>query len=83
MRDTNKLAVRAYQFIYSIVKTSKPFIWDEVADAFPDEDIMVLQRPTMERVNLKYLPWPENDQPAEALFKYDMDVFGTYHFQVL
>ncbi|CAN9079350.1 unnamed protein product [Alternaria alternata] len=83
MRDTNKLAVRAYQFIYSIVKTSKPFIWDEVADAFPDEDIMVLQRPTMERVNLKYLPWPENDQPAEALFKYDMDVFGAYHFQVL
>jgi hypothetical protein len=44
---------------------------------------MVLQRPTMERVNLKYLPWPENDQPAEALFKYDMDVFGAYHFQVL
>ncbi|CAN9080203.1 unnamed protein product [Alternaria alternata] len=83
MRETNTLAARAYQFIYSIVKTSKPFIWDDVADAFPDEDIIVLQQPAAGRVDPKYSPWPDNDQPVEALFKYEVDGFGAYHFQVL
>ncbi|CAN9443338.1 unnamed protein product [Alternaria alternata] len=72
MRETNTLAARAYQFIYSIVKTSKPFIWDDVADAFPDEDIIVLQQPAAGRVDPKYSPWPDNDQPVEALFKYEL-----------
>ncbi|CAN9149101.1 unnamed protein product [Alternaria alternata] len=83
MRETNTLAARAYQFIYSIVKTSKPFTWDDVADAFPDEDIIVLQQPAAGRVDPKYSPWPDNDQPVEALFKYEVDGFGAYHFQVL
>jgi hypothetical protein len=83
MRDTNTLAARAYQFIYSIVKTSERFVWADVADAFPDKDIMVLQQPAVGKVDPKYLPWPENDQTVEALFGYEMDGFGTYHFQVL
>ena len=54
MRDTNMLAARAYQFIYLIVKTSEPFVWADVADAFPDEDIMVLQQPAVGKVDPKY-----------------------------
>jgi hypothetical protein len=83
MRDTNMLATRAYQIIYSIVKTSEPFVWADVADAFPDENIVVLQQPATAKVDRKYLPWPDSDQPMEALFRYDMDGFGTYHFRVL
>ena len=77
------LAARAYQFIYSIVKTSSPFVWPDIADAFPDEVIMVLQQPAAGKVDPKYLPWPDNDQPTDKLFRYEMDGFGNYHFHAL
>jgi len=83
MCDTNMLASRAYQVVYSIVKTSKPYVWADIADAFPDEVIMVLQQPAPAKVDPQYLPWPDNDQPAEALFRYEMDNFGNYHFHML
>jgi hypothetical protein len=84
MRDANKLAARAYQLVYSIVKTSNPSVWADIADAFPDEDIVVLQQqPAAEKVDAKYLPWPDNNQPTEELFRYEIDGFGTYHFQAL
>ncbi|KAL1801751.1 hypothetical protein ACET3X_002093 [Alternaria dauci] len=83
MRNTNALAVRAYQIVYSIVKTSKPFVWAEVADAFPDEDITVLLQPAASKTDRKYLPWSDNDQPIETLFSYRMDGFGGYQFQML
>ncbi|KAB2109827.1 hypothetical protein AG0111_0g1410 [Alternaria gaisen] len=84
MYDTNKLAARAYQIIYSIVKTSRPSVWADVAAAFPDEDIMVLlQQPAAGKLDSKYLPWPDDDQPNDGLFRYDVDEFGTYHFHPL
>lgn len=83
MCDTNALASRAYQFIYSIVKTSSPFVWPDIADAFPDEVIMVLQQPAAGKVDPKYLPWPDNDQPTDKLFRYEMDGFGNYYFHAL
>jgi hypothetical protein len=83
MCDTNALASRAYQFIYSIVKTSSPFVWPDIADAFPDEVIMVLQQPAAGKVDPKYLPWPDNDQTTDKLFRYEMDGFGNYHFHAL
>ncbi|RYN18350.1 hypothetical protein AA0112_g11629 [Alternaria arborescens] len=83
MCDTNALAARAYQFIYSIVKTSEPFVWAEIADAFPDEVIMVLRPPAEGKVDPKYLPWPDNDQPTEKLFRYELDGWGNYHFHAL
>ncbi|CAN9305979.1 unnamed protein product [Alternaria alternata] len=83
MRDTNALAARAYQFIYSIVKTSEPFVWADIADAFPDEVIMVLQQPAAVKVDPRYLPWPDNDQPIEALLRYEIDRFGNYNFHTL
>jgi hypothetical protein len=86
MCDTNALAARAYQFIYSIVKTSEPFVWADIADAFPDEVIMVLRPPPYAagtKVDHKYLPWPDNDQPTEKLFRYELDGWGNYHFHAL
>lgn len=83
MCQTNMLAARAYQVVYLIVKTSKPFIWADVADAFPDEVVMVLQQPPAGKIDPTYLPWPDNDQPSEALFRYEMDGFGNYHFHML
>jgi hypothetical protein len=83
MCETNAFAARAYQVIYSIVKTSKPFVWPDVADAIPDEVIMVLQQPATGKVDPQYLPWPDNNHPSEALFRYEMDGFGNYHFHML
>ncbi|KAI4942805.1 hypothetical protein J4E91_009725 [Alternaria rosae] len=83
MCDTSMLASRAYQVIYSIVKTSKPYVWADIEDAVPDEVIMVLQQPAPAKVDPQYLPWPENDQSSEALFRYEMDNFGNYHFHML
>jgi hypothetical protein len=83
MRETNMLAARAYQVVYSIVKTSRPFVWTDVADAFPDEVIMVLQQPATGKMDPQYLPWPGNDELNEALFRYEMDGFGNYHFHML
>ncbi|KAG9187290.1 hypothetical protein G6011_05161 [Alternaria panax] len=93
MCQTNELAARAYQVVYSIMKASGTFVWDEVADAFPDEVMMVLQMPTTAIqmrdvgkkgvVDPKYVPWPDNDQPSEALFRYEIDEFGNYHFHML
>jgi hypothetical protein len=86
MCDTNALAARAYHFIYSIVKTSEPLVWADIADAFPDEVIMVLRPPPYAagtKVDHKYLPWPDDDQPAEKLFRYELDGWGNYHFHAL
>lgn len=83
MCDTNMLASRAYQVIYTIVKTSKPHIWADIEDAVPDEVIMMLQQPAPVKVDPQYLPWPNNDQSSEALFRYEMDNFGNYHFHML
>jgi hypothetical protein len=83
MCESNALAARAYQVIYSIVKTSKAFVWADVADAFPDEIIMVLQQPAAGKVDPKYLPWPDNDQQSETLFRYEMDGYGNYYFHML
>jgi hypothetical protein len=83
MCDTNMLASRAYQVVYSIVKTSKPYVWADIADVFPDEAIMVLQQPAPPKTDPQYVPWPDNDESSEALFRYEMDNFGNYHFHML
>jgi hypothetical protein len=83
MGETSALASRAYQVVYSMVKTSKPYIWADILDVFPDEVVMVLQQPAPAKVNKQYLPWPDNDQPPQGLFRYEMDNFGNYHFHML
>jgi len=83
MRETNVIAARAYQVIYSIVKTSNPNLWIDVADAFPDEMAMVVQQPAPSIFDPKYLPWPGREQSSDALFRYELDNFGNYHFHLL
>ncbi|KAF1832239.1 hypothetical protein BDW02DRAFT_600108 [Decorospora gaudefroyi] len=83
MGETSMVAGRAYQVLYSIVKTSKPYVWDAVAEVFPDEVAMVLQQPASGQVDPRYLSWPAKDQLSEALFQYELDGFGNYHFHML
>ncbi|KAL7770332.1 hypothetical protein CFE70_000265 [Pyrenophora teres f. teres 0-1] len=83
MRETNSLAARAYQVVYSIVKTSDPSVWVDIADAFPDEMAMVVQQPASTLFDPKYLPWPGKEQSSDALFRYELDDFGNYHFHML
>ncbi|EDU41093.1 conserved hypothetical protein [Pyrenophora tritici-repentis Pt-1C-BFP] len=83
MRETNSLAARAYQVVYSIVKTSDPSVWVDIADAFPDEMTMVVQQPASVPFDPKYLPWPGKEQSSDALFRYELDDFGNYHFHML
>jgi hypothetical protein len=83
MSETNTVAARAYQVLYFIVKTSKPFIWNEIMEVFPDEMNLVLQQPRPAKPDAQYLPWPGRDQSSEALFRYEFDGFGNYHFHAL
>jgi hypothetical protein len=81
--DTNAIAARAYRVLYSIVKMSKPSVWNLVVDAFPDEVALLLQQSVPVNPDLQYLPWPEHDQPSEALFQYEADSSGDYHYRLL
>jgi hypothetical protein len=83
MRSSNIVAARAYALLYSIVKTSKPFVWCDIADAFPDEVTMVPQQPASGKVDPQYLPWPAQNEPSEALFRYELDGFGNYQYRLL
>jgi hypothetical protein len=83
MAKTNTIAARAYRVLYSIVKMSKPFVWHLVIDAFPDEVAMMLQVPVPVNPDPQYLPWPNTDQPSEALFRYEVDSFGEFHYRLL
>jgi hypothetical protein len=89
MAETNALAARAYQVLYSIVKTLEPLVWDGIMDVFPAEldlDVMtlLLQQPMAPpKANAQYLPWPGRDQPSETLFRYEFDGFGNYSFHAL
>jgi hypothetical protein len=90
MRETNAVAARAYQVLNSIVKTSKPFVWNDIMDAFPNDlypDVMdlVMQhyKPMDVRADAKYLPWPGRDLPSETLFRYEFDGFGNCSFHAL
>ncbi|KAF1935361.1 hypothetical protein EJ02DRAFT_131635 [Clathrospora elynae] len=83
MRETNSMAARAYQVLYSIVKTSRPHIWDDISDAFPDDMTILLQQPASGKIDLRYMPWPGHDRPSEVLFRYELDGFGNYQFHLL
>jgi hypothetical protein len=82
MGETNNIAARAYQVLYSIVKMSKPFVWNLVMDAFPDEVALMLQQPVPVNPDPQYLPWPDEDQ-AETLFQYEVDSYGDFRYRLL
>jgi hypothetical protein len=83
MRSSNMVAGRAYEVLYSIVKTSKPHVWADIADAFPDEITVVPQQPASGEADPQYIPWPGQNEPTEALVRYEVDSFGNYHCQLL
>ena len=79
MRETNIIAARAHQLVYSLVKTSKPDVWTSVADAFPDDLTIVLLHPPPAPINQKYVPWPVEEQPIDAWFEQDLNSFYGYN----
>ncbi|KAL6159208.1 hypothetical protein ACJQWK_04085 [Exserohilum turcicum] len=85
MRDNNIMAARAHQVVYSIVKTSKPYVWAGVADAFPDDFTTILYPPVLvpTQVDAKYVPWPANEQAVDAWFDYDLDTFFGFHYPII
>ncbi|USP81639.1 uncharacterized protein yc1106_08913 [Curvularia clavata] len=78
MRETNIIAARAHQVVYSLVKTSQPHIWTSIADAFPDDLTIVLLHPGPAPINPKYVPWPAEEQPMDAWFENDLNSFYGY-----
>ncbi|RMZ74495.1 fungal specific transcription factor domain-containing [Pyrenophora seminiperda CCB06] len=83
LRETNNVAARAYQVVYSIVKTSDPNVWVDIADIFPNEMTMVVQQPASSTFDAKYMPWPGKQPSSDALFRYELDNFGNLHFHLL
>ena len=81
MRETNIIAARAHQVVYSLVKTSKPHVWTSIADAFPDDFTIVLLHPgPAPTIDPKYVPWPAEEQPMDAWFEQDLNSFYGYEY---
>lgn len=80
MRETNIIAARAHQVVYSLVKTSKPHVWASIADAFPDDLTIALLHPAPAPIDPKYVPWPAEEQPMDTWFEHDLDSFYGYNY---
>lgn len=83
MRESNALAGRAQQIIHSIVKTSPPYVWAPIADAFSEDVGMVLPQLAPNKVDPRYVPWPCEEQLPDIWFGYDLDNFVNYHHPLM